>query len=183
MVLLGPRTGAGSDVHSCAANTPAGYRLRPTSKIGEFTRDSSLLSKVGISLAEACRAGTRDGWRTGSRELSNGYIISAARQARCIPGRIRKTSVAQNLTRDLARLENREIAGVLERGAGLITVGQWLSERLGQQFDRESAGCVDDYRDRGGRARARGWVHASIGNPVEPALQLFVKHDPNFPAV
>jgi hypothetical protein len=36
---------------------------------------------------------------------------------------------------------------------------------------------------RGGRARARGWVHASIGNPVEPALQLFVKHDPNFPAV
>src|SRR6266550_1327386 len=32
------------------------------------------------------------GWRTGSQEPSNGYIISAARQARCIPGRIRKTS-------------------------------------------------------------------------------------------
>jgi hypothetical protein len=30
--------------------------------------------------------------------------------------------LAQNLKRDLARLQNREIAGVLERGAGLITV-------------------------------------------------------------
>ena len=76
----------------CEILSGAGYRLRPTSKIGEFTRDSSPLSKVGISLAESCRAGTRDGWRTGSREPSNGYIISAAREARCIPGRIRKTS-------------------------------------------------------------------------------------------
>jgi hypothetical protein len=76
----------------CEVLSGAGYRLRPTSKIGEFTRDSSLLSKVGISLAESCGAGTRDGWRTGSREPPNGCIISAARQARCIPGRIRKTS-------------------------------------------------------------------------------------------
>jgi len=76
----------------CKVLSGAGYRLRPTSKIGEFTRDSSLLSKVGISLAEACRAGTRNGWRTGSRGPSNGYIISAARKARRIPGRIRKTS-------------------------------------------------------------------------------------------
>jgi hypothetical protein len=70
----------------------SGYRLRPTSKIGEFTRDSSLLSKFGISLVEACRAGTREGWRSGPRERSNGYIVSVARQARCLPGRIRKTS-------------------------------------------------------------------------------------------
>jgi len=67
------------------------YHLFPTSKIGEFTGDSSLLSKFGISLAEACRAGTREG-RTAPRERSNGYIVSAARQARCLPGRIRKTS-------------------------------------------------------------------------------------------
>src|SRR4029453_3076340 len=33
--------------------------------------------------------------------------------------------------------------------------------------DRESAGGVDDYRDRGGRARARGWVHASAGRHGE----------------
>jgi len=68
------------------------YRLRATSKIGEFTRDRSLLSKFGISMVEARRAGTREGWRTGSRERSKGYIVSVARQARCLPGRIRKAS-------------------------------------------------------------------------------------------
>ena len=52
----------------CKVLSGSGYRLRPTSKIGEFTRDS------------------------GSRERSNGYIVSAARQARCLPDRIRKTS-------------------------------------------------------------------------------------------
>src|SRR5438132_1300021 len=41
---------------------------------------------------KASRAGARDRWRAGSRERSNGYIVSAARQARCIPDRIRKTS-------------------------------------------------------------------------------------------
>ena len=76
----------------CKILSGSGYRLRPTSKIGEFTRDSSLLSKFGISLAEACRAGIREGWRTGPRERFNGYVVSAARQARCLPGRIRKTS-------------------------------------------------------------------------------------------
>jgi hypothetical protein len=76
----------------CKVLSGSGYRLRPTSKIGEFTRDSSLLSKFGISLVVACRAGTREGWRTGSRERSNGYIVSVARQARCLPGRIRQTS-------------------------------------------------------------------------------------------
>ena len=58
----------GGHVVLCKVLSGSGYRLRPTSKIGEFTRDS------------------------GSRERSNGYIVSAARQARCIPGRIRKTS-------------------------------------------------------------------------------------------
>jgi hypothetical protein len=33
--------------------------------------------------------------------------------------------LAQNLKRNLARLENREIAGVLERGAGLITAASF----------------------------------------------------------
>ena len=76
----------------CKVLSGSGYRLRPTSKIGEFTRDRSLLSKFGISLVEACRAGTREGWRTGSRERSKGYIVSVARQAHCLPGRIRKAS-------------------------------------------------------------------------------------------
>ena len=76
----------------CKVLSGSGYRLRPTSNIGEFTRDSGLLSKFGISLAEACRAGTGDRWRAGSRERSNGYIVSVARQARCLPGRIRKAS-------------------------------------------------------------------------------------------
>src|SRR6516165_5115185 len=55
-------------VFLCKVLSGSGYRLRPTSRIGEFTRDS------------------------GSRERSNGYIVSAARQARCLPDRIRKTS-------------------------------------------------------------------------------------------
>src|SRR5262249_54209038 len=33
------------------------YRLRATSKIGEFTRGSSLLAMFGVSLAQTCRAG------------------------------------------------------------------------------------------------------------------------------
>src|SRR5262249_58312910 len=66
----------------CTVLSGSGYRLRSTRRIGEFTRDSSLLSKFRIALAEACTAGTRDGWRTGSREQSNGDIASAARQAR-----------------------------------------------------------------------------------------------------
>jgi hypothetical protein len=52
----------------CKVLSGSGYRLRPTSKIGEFTRDSGLLSKFGISLAEACRAGRHD-------ERSTGYIF------------------------------------------------------------------------------------------------------------
>jgi hypothetical protein len=66
----------------CTVLSGSGYRLRSTRRIGEFTRDSSLLSKFRIALVETCTAGTRDGWRTGSREPSNGDIVSAARQAR-----------------------------------------------------------------------------------------------------
>src|SRR6266487_2276424 len=64
-------------------------RLRATGKIGEFTGDRSLLPKLRTSLAEACKAGTRDGWCSGSRERSSGY---AGRQARHIPGGIWETS-------------------------------------------------------------------------------------------
>jgi hypothetical protein len=38
------------DVVLCELLSGSGYRLRAASKIGEFTRDSSLLSKFGISL-------------------------------------------------------------------------------------------------------------------------------------
>ena len=76
----------------CKLLSGSGYRLRPTSKISEFIRDSSLLSKFGISLAEACKAGTRDGWRNGSRAQSNGDFASAAGEARGIPDRVCKTS-------------------------------------------------------------------------------------------
>ena len=82
----------GGHVVLCKVLSGSGYRLRPTSKIGEFTRDSNLLSKFGISLAEACKAGTRDGWRTGSRAQSNGDFASAAGEARGIPDRVCKTS-------------------------------------------------------------------------------------------
>jgi hypothetical protein len=75
----------------CKILSGAGYRLRPTSKIGEFTRRSSLLSKFGVSLAEACTGGTRDWWRPGLRERCNGYIVSPTRQARYIPDRVCKT--------------------------------------------------------------------------------------------
>ena len=76
----------------CTVLSGSGYRLRSTRRIGEFTRDSSLLSKFRIALADACTAGTRDGWRTGSREQSNGDIASAARQARGMPNGVFKTS-------------------------------------------------------------------------------------------
>jgi len=76
----------------CKVLSGASYRLRPTSKIGEFIRGSNLLSEFGVSLAEACAAGTRDWWRPGLQERSNGCIASAARQARCIRDRVCKAS-------------------------------------------------------------------------------------------
>ena len=76
----------------CTVLSGSGYRLRSTRRIGEFTGDSSLLSKFRIALAEACAAGTQDGWRTGSREQSNGDIAAAARQARGMPNGVCKTS-------------------------------------------------------------------------------------------
>jgi hypothetical protein len=76
----------------CTVLSGSSYRLRSTSRIGVFTRDSSLLPKFRIALAEACTAGTRDGWRTGSREQSNRSIASAARQARGVPNGVCKTS-------------------------------------------------------------------------------------------
>jgi len=75
----------------CTVLSGSGYRLRSTRRISEFTRDSSLLSKFGIALAEACTAGARDGWRTGSREQSNGDIAFVARQARGMPNGVCKT--------------------------------------------------------------------------------------------
>ena len=47
-------------------------------------------------------------------------------------------------------------------------MGQWLSERLGQQFvDREPAGRRRQYRHRGGRARTAGRLHAAPGRRGE----------------
>jgi hypothetical protein len=44
-------------------------------------------------------------------------------------------------------------------------IGQWLSERLGQQFVAENRpGAANTYRHRGGRARAPGWLHTPIGH-------------------
>jgi hypothetical protein len=74
-------------------------RLRATGKIGEFTGDRSLLPKLRTSLAEACKAGTRDGWCSGSRERSSGYVVTAGRQARHIPGGIWETSRRIDRTR------------------------------------------------------------------------------------
>src|SRR2546430_12854185 len=48
------------DVVLCKLLSGASYRLRATSKIGDFARNGSLLPKFGISLAEAFRAGTRN---------------------------------------------------------------------------------------------------------------------------
>src|SRR5215831_19935505 len=49
-------------------------RLRPARKIGEVTRDSSLLPKFRIALAEACRTGTVDWWCLGARERRGKHI-------------------------------------------------------------------------------------------------------------
>ena len=66
-------------------------RLRATGKIGAFTGDRSLLPHFRTSLAQACRAGTRDGWRPGPQQRSSGYFVTA-RRARYIPGGIWETS-------------------------------------------------------------------------------------------
>ena len=95
----------------CTVLSGSSYRLRSTRRIGEFTRDSSLLPKFRIALAEACTAGTRDGWRTGSREQSNRGIASAARQARGVPKGVCKTS------RGIDRRERPIVAPVRQMNA------------------------------------------------------------------
>ena len=66
-------------------------QLRATSKIGEFTGDSILLPTFRTLLAEAGKAGARDGWRPRPRGSSD-CVVTAARQARYIPGGIWETS-------------------------------------------------------------------------------------------
>src|SRR5215813_6442213 len=52
----------------------SGYRLRTTGAIGEYTGDRRPLPKFGIPLAEACSAGTSDGWCARPRQRSHGSI-------------------------------------------------------------------------------------------------------------
>jgi hypothetical protein len=65
----------------CKLLSGSSDRLCATSKFGEFTRDSGLLPKFGISLAEACRAGARGERRPRPRERSSGYVTSARQDA------------------------------------------------------------------------------------------------------
>ena len=48
----------------------SGFRLRATSAISKVGTDRRLLSRLGLAVAEACRAGTRNGWRLGRSALS-----------------------------------------------------------------------------------------------------------------
>jgi len=74
--------------------------LRATRTTGAFTGDRLPLPKLGIPLAEACRAGTSDGWRPGSRERSSSSRIGSAGRHDCdMPGGIRETSRRADRTR------------------------------------------------------------------------------------
>jgi hypothetical protein len=75
----------------CKLLSGSSCRLRPTGKTGEFTGDSSLLPTFRTLLAEAGKAGARDGWRPRPRGSSD-CVVTAARQARYIPGGIWETS-------------------------------------------------------------------------------------------
>jgi hypothetical protein len=57
---------------------------------------------------------------------------------------------AQNVKRDLARLENREIPGVLERGAGLITASA-NANRVDHRMERFTASFVAPIGQRSAR--------------------------------
>jgi len=81
----------------CKLLSGSGYRLRATRTIGEFTRDRRLLPKSAIALAEACRAGTSDGWRPGPQERSSGFI--GRQNRRSMPGGIRETGRRIDRTR------------------------------------------------------------------------------------
>jgi len=63
----------------CKLLSGSGYRLRTTGAIGEYTGDRRPLPKFGIPLAEACSAGTSDGWCARPRQRSHGSIGSAER--------------------------------------------------------------------------------------------------------
>ena len=96
----------------CKLLSGSGYRLRATSTIGERTRDRRLLPKSAISLAEACRAGTSDGWCPGPRGRSSGF--TGRHNRRDMPGGIRETRRRVDRTRRaLAALDfaAKEVAG------------------------------------------------------------------------
>ena len=77
----------------CKLLSGSSDRLRATGTIGAFTGDRRPLPKFGIPLAEACRAGTSDGWRPGPRARSrSSYIGSAVRRdRRDMPGGLWET--------------------------------------------------------------------------------------------
>src|SRR6516164_4972749 len=81
----------------CKLLSGSGYRLRATRTIGEFTRDRRLLPKSAIALAEACRAGTSDGWRPGPQERFSGFI--GRQNCRSVPGGIWETGRRIDRTR------------------------------------------------------------------------------------
>jgi len=81
----------------CKLLSGSGYRLRATRTIGEFTRDRRLLPKSAIALAEACRAGTSDGWRPGPQERFSGFI--GRQNCRSMPGGIWETGRRVDRTR------------------------------------------------------------------------------------
>ena len=77
---------AGAHVVLCKLLSGSGYRLRATRATGAFTGDRRPLPKFGIPLAEACSAGTSDGWRPGPRERSRrSHIGSAGRTIATCP--------------------------------------------------------------------------------------------------
>jgi hypothetical protein len=96
----------------CKLLSGSSDRLRTTGKIGEDTRDRRPLPKFAIPLAEACSAGTSDGWCARPRPRASAYIGSGVRRdRRGMPGRLwqarRRVDRARRalVARDLAAKE------------------------------------------------------------------------------
>jgi len=84
-------------------------RLRATSKIGEVTRDSSLLPKFRIALAEACRAGTRDGWRSGHESNPVAMLLPLRDKPSTYPVDYRERVAAPHSLFDIVRCKARAL--------------------------------------------------------------------------
>ena len=142
--------------HSSGSAVAIGRRAFLTSISNRFAASPSLLR---FHRSVALQGGN-------AMKLPRRTFLHLAAGAAALPAAPRVASAQAYPARPVHLMVGFAAGGTTDLGARLM--GQWLSERLGQQFVIENrTGRRDQYRHRSRRARARGRLHAASGHGVE----------------